>query len=508
MYIGSRNLLKAYDRSLLTKGYSVEQLIDLASDCLYKHFSQYHNIAILVGPGNNGGDGLSLGLKLAQDHKEVTFYYIGNWEEFSKGNQYYFKQCKQQLKMYEITEEMIDDFNNTFHAHEVIVDAFFGFGLHSSPRGLYQAIIEEINKNFEREVIAIDIPTGLDCNTGIPYQSVLYATQTITLTALKEGFLNPDSRTFTGAVIVETLAVEDIYEEAGLFKLINHDFAVNHLKERLFYGYKQIYGVDGMITGSPMYKGAALLSARSAMLSGAGIVKVLSCKEVTQLLPLSTPEVIAIERPPVLREEDLNGYHALLVGCGLGLDIDAYRYVIDVLSLSTCPLVIDADALTILSSNLSLLEKQERSIVLTPHLGEFKRLCVLSEDDDLMEAAAAFASVHHVILVLKGPYTIVTDGTHHYRIDAGDKAMAVGGMGDALAGIITSFLGQKYQPLEAVLMAVYLHGYTGALLAKNAYTVMPEDLINALPATMHQLIKEKEAAKNTKDCYHDLDGQQ
>lgn len=192
-----------------------------------------------------------------------------------------------------------------------------------------------------------------------------------------------------------------------------------------------------------------------------------------------------------MRKEDFLKYQAILIGCGLGQSIDSYRHVIDVFSMSHQPLVVDADALTILSSNLDLLKNQERDIILTPHMGEFRRLCEFDEHSDMLFVARNFALKHHVILVLKGPYTIVTDGQESYRIFAGNKAMASGGMGDTLAGIITSLLGQGYSGLQAAMLGVYIHGRAGDCLAKEAYTIIPSKLIDIIPQTMLQMIYEK-----------------
>lgn len=488
MYVGSANILKNYDQCLLNAGYTIEELIDKASDCLYPHFTQYQDIAIFVGPGNNGGDGLSLALKLIADVKNVDIYYIGDVSRFSKGNQYYFKQCQRQgITMHMINDYTIDSLAEELSGYDVVVDAFFGFGLHSTPRGLYQQTIDTINRFFNGDVIAIDIPTGLNCNTGIPYQSVVYATKTIALTALKEGYLNPDSQIFTGEVVVETLDVPDYFHQSGLFEMVDEDWAVAHLRKRRFDGYKNIYGVDLLITGSSHYRGAPVLCAKAAVNAGAGIVKVLSHKDVTSTLHLSIPEAIGIERPLMLRTEDLRHHQAILLGCGIGLDEDAYRLVNQVFTLAQCPLIVDADALTIISKQMGLLDEYSHSLIITPHLGEFKRLMPLNKEDDLMEAAYVFAREHHVITVLKGPYTMVTDGHKSYRIAAGNPAMAVGGMGDTLAGIITALIGQGYDPLEGTALAVYLHGLTGDVLSKKTYTVLPEKVSEALPMVMKTL---------------------
>lgn len=490
MYIGSQNLLKGYDQCLLDHGYTIQELIDKASDCLFAHFVNYDSIGLFIGPGNNGADGLSLAVKLTDAGKNVTVYYIGDPDKFSEGNKSYFDLCEdREIMMIHLDDEEINTLKEDINNYEVIGDAFFGFGLNSSPRGLYKECINVINKYFDKDVIAIDIPTGLNCNTGKPYECVVYATKTVSLTAYKEGFLNPDSRVFTGEVVVETLDALDVSREAGLYEMIEYGFVKDHIKSRKFDGYKNLYGVDLMITGSKEYKGASLLSAKACVYAGAGIVKVMSVPEVTNILPLYVPEAIGIQRPELLKRKDLENYNAILLGSGLGLGLHSEHIMTDVLRYSHAPLVIDADGLTLLSGNMELLNDQNRPIILTPHIGEFNRLCPHNKDEDLMEVAARFAADYHVILILKGPYSIVTDGLRRYRIHSGNPAMSVAGMGDVLAGIVTAFIGQGYPPVLAAVLAVYLHGYTGDLIGAHAYSVIPDRLIELLPEAMFHLNK-------------------
>lgn len=492
MYIGSQKLMKAYDQCLLKHGYSIIELVDKASDCLLKHTASYEYYSFLCGPGNNGADGLSLALKLNALGKRIDVYIFDDQDHLSEANRYYLTQCDDaDIHITLLESDIIDEVMMRISKSDVVIDAMFGFGLNSSPRGIYRMVIEELNRLYDQEIIAVDIPTGLDCNSGKPYQSVICATQTITLTALKNGFLNPDSVFFTGEVIVEQLDVDDVSDEVGLYHLADEDAVLPLLKERRFDGHKGIYGRVGLITGCCEYKGASLLSAKSCVYSGSGVVSVITEQQVIDALTTYCPEATAVLRPSCFRKEDFIKYQALLIGCGLGQSIDSYRYVIDVLSLSKQPLVIDADALTILSTNLDLLKNQEREIILTPHMGEFKRLCDFCDQDDILSVAKDFALQHHVILVLKGPYTMVTDGQEAYRVKAGNKAMASGGMGDALAGIITSLLGQGYSGIHAAILGVFIHGYTGDQLAKDAYTVIPSQLIAQIPHSMNELLKKR-----------------
>lgn len=491
MKIGSSQFMKQYDEYLLNHGYQINELVDKASDCLIKHMHG-QRYCLLCGPGNNGADGLSLAIKLFLQGKQVTVYIFEDQNHLSQANRYYLNQCYAlNLEVILLNEDILDEVILHMKDCDIIVDAMFGNGLNSSPRGLYQMVIEQINQLYDQEIIAVDIPTGLNCDNGKPYQSVVCATQTITLTALKNGFLNPDSTSFTGQVIVEELDVEDVSEEVGLYQLADQKMMCSLLKERRFDGHKGDYGRTLLITGCHEYKGASLLSAKSCVYSGSGVVTVMSEQTVIDSLTVYCPEVTTQLRPAVMRKEDFLKYQAILIGCGLGQSIDSYRHVIDVFSMSHQPLVVDADALTILSSNLDLLKNQERDIILTPHMGEFRRLCEFDEHSDMLFVARNFALKHHVILVLKGPYTIVTDGQESYRIFAGNKAMASGGMGDTLAGIITSLLGQGYSGLQAAMLGVYIHGRAGDCLANDAYTIIPSKLIDVIPQTMLQMIYEK-----------------
>lgn len=368
MKIGSSQFMKQYDEYLLNHGYQINELVDKASDCLIKHMHG-QRYCLLCGPGNNGADGLSLAIKLFLQGKQVTVYIFEDQNHLSQANRYYLDQCYAlNLEVILLNEDILDEVILHMKDCDIIVDAMFGNGLNSSPRGLYQMVIEQINQLYDQEIIAVDIPTGLNCDNGKPYQSVVCATQTITLTALKNGFLNPDSTSFTGQVIVEELDVEDVSEEVGLYQLADQKMMCSLLKERRFDGHKGDYGRTLLITGCHEYKGASLLSAKSCVYSGSGVVTVMSEQAVIDALTVYCPEVTTQLRPAVMRKEDFLKYQAILIGCGLGQSIDSYRHVIDVFSMSHQPLVVDADALTILSSNLDLLKNQERDIILTPHM--------------------------------------------------------------------------------------------------------------------------------------------
>ncbi|MCD7894706.1 MAG: NAD(P)H-hydrate dehydratase [Erysipelotrichaceae bacterium] len=491
MRIGSQLLMQKYDQALLDDGYSIIELVDKASDCLLKHMDK-QSYSFLCGPGNNGADGLSLAIKLFLQDKKTNVYIFDDGHKLSLANQYYLNECyKHHIKVTLLNDNNLCQAIDEMQQTQVIIDAMFGFGLNSSPRGLYASIIEQINQLYNQEIIAVDIPTGLDCNSGKPYQSVVFASKTISLTAYKDGFFNPDSRFFTGEVIVEKLDAKDMSDKVGLYSYADKTMMKKIIKERKYDGHKGDYGRVALITGCDDYKGAALLSAKSCVYSGSGVVSVITDDKVIDSLTSYCPEATTMKRPLVFRKEDLLKYQAILIGCGLGLSMDSHRYVVDVLSLTNQPLVIDADALTILASHMELLKDNHRDIILTPHMGEFKRLCEFDDKADILSVAKEFAKEYHVVLVLKGPHTIVTNGYESYRNASGNGAMSIGGMGDVLAGMITSFVGQGYKPIEAALLGVYLHGAAGDKLAKNHYSVIPSKLIEEIPATMYELLYDK-----------------
>lgn len=492
MYVATSRQMKAYDKALLDAGYTIEELVDKASNAILPHCKNYDNIVIVCGPGNNGADGLSLGIKLHLRARNVKLYCFGNPDKLSRANNYYIDQAQEmEVPITFMDEEDISLFVRDAKKADVVVDAMFGFGLNSEVRGIAKILVNEINNLYDVDIIAIDIPTGLDPDTGIPYGSVVCASKTVTLTAIKQAFLNDECHMYTGEIAIELLDVKDLRHELKLAKLVSPSWIKYHLKPRSYYGHKGIYGKVLQITGCDHYRGAALLASRAAVFSGSGVVCVCSSDKVIDALASTTPECTSLLREEILDVNVFENRDAVLIGSGLGLNEQSERYVIDTLKNVKCPLVIDGDALTIVSKHLDLLKSCSMPIILTPHHGEFKRLCFYNDELEMVEKVSQFASEYGVIVVLKGPNTIITDGNEVYRNITANKAMATAGMGDVLAGIITSFVGQGYLPKDAAILGTYLHGSCGDIIGDNSYTVIPSKLINLIPKVMHEIINEQ-----------------
>ena len=319
---------------------------------------------------------------------------------------------------------------------------------------------------------------------------VVCASKTVTLTAIKQAFLNEECHMYTGEIAVALLDVKDLRHELGLAKLVSPSWIKYHLKPRSYYGHKGIYGKILHITGCDYYRGAALLASRAAVFSGSGVVCVCSSEKVIDALSITTPECTSLLRQDRLGSDVFENRDAILIGSGLGLNEQSEQYVIDTIKNAKCPLVIDADGLTIISNHLELLKECSVPVILTPHYGEFKRLCFYNDELEMVEKVYHFALEYGVIVVLKGPNTIITDGKEIYRNITANKAMATAGMGDVLAGMISSFVGQGYLPIDAAILGTYLHGSCGDIIGDNSYTVIPNKLINLIPKVMHEIIKE------------------
>ncbi|MDD8049353.1 MAG: NAD(P)H-hydrate dehydratase [Thomasclavelia sp.] len=491
MYVGTSIQFRAYDKALLDLGYSIEELVNMASNQLIKHFNNYNKVLIISGPGNNGADGISLALKLKAKGVKVKLFFLGEFDHLSSANRFYLTKAKEvYLDTTFLDEEGVIVLEKEIEDYDVVVDAMFGFGLNSDLRGISTSVVDIVNNNFDKDVIAVDIPTGLNCDTGLPYNSCILATKTITLTAYKLAFLNEETKIYTGDIILEKLDTKDLCEVQGLAKVINHQWVKYNLKPRKYYGFKGDYGYIVHITGSDIYRGAAILASKASVNTGSGIVTVCSTDKVLDNVTNTTPECTLLSRQD-LSSELLNKKDAILLGSGLSLNKEVFDLTIRVLSNVDAPMVIDGDGLNILSQNIELLENHRGPLILTPHIGEFKRFVSFDGEAQMVEKAYEFAKRYHVVLVLKGANTIIVDEEEMYRNPTANKAMATAGMGDALAGIIVSFLGQKYSPLNAAIIGTYLHGLCGDYVAKDNYTVLPTKLIDTIPYMMNKIITEK-----------------
>ena len=273
---------------------------------------------------------------------------------------------------------------------------------------------------------------------------------------------------------------------------LNHDNVLSILPDRDPWGHKGSFGKVLLLCGSRGYTGAAYLASMGALRSGAGLVFLGVPESIYEIeaIKLNEPVVFPLPDENGMMSEDAVGpilerlpqMDAVLIGCGLGLSEATEAVVRTVLEHAVCPVIVDADGITLLKAHKDILRGRKYPTILTPHDGEFIRFGG-SIGDDRMESCARFASEWNCILLLKGHRTCISDGQTHYRNTTGNPGMAVGGSGDVLAGIITGLLGQGITPLEAAACGAWLHGAAGDLCAEQLgqYGMLPTDMLNVLP---------------------------
>ena len=276
------------------------------------------------------------------------------------------------------------------------------------------------------------------------------------------------------------------------FTTLNRERFLQILPDRDPDGHKGTFGKVLLICGSRGYTGAAALSAMGALRSGAGLVYLAVPDSIYAI------EAVKLTEPVILPMPDQNGMlapeaaemlqrllpkmDAVLIGPGMGIGEGPLQVLKTVLTLAKCPVVVDADGITLLASHKDILRGRTQPTILTPHAGEFTRLGKLIQQDRA-GSAMALASALDCIVLLKGRGTVITDGNRIFRNTTGNPGMAVGGSGDLLAGILTAFLGQGIPPLEAAACAAWVHGAAGDLCAEelSQYAMLPTDMLEKLP---------------------------
>ncbi len=273
---------------------------------------------------------------------------------------------------------------------------------------------------------------------------------------------------------------------------VDKDMIQGTLRARDDNSYKGNHGQVLIIAGSMGFSGAAYLTAQSAVRSGAGLVTLCVPREIQEIMSTKLNEAMTINFE---QSEKIGNImvksNCIAIGPGMGNTKLTFNVVKSMIENAECPIVIDADGINALQGNLELLHNKNNSIILTPHYGEMARLTELSIDeikDNRIEIARNFAYEYDVIILLKDHRTIITDGVQVFENTTGNSAMASGGAGDALTGIITSFIAQGYEPLKATYIAAFVHGYCGDRLAENMFCVNATHIIEELPFGIKEIM--------------------
>ena len=464
---------------------------------------QNKKISVFAGTGNNGGDGYVVARHLHNQGAKVKVFLIGSKTAVAGDA----------LTNLQIITNMGIDILEVINQHDwdkvkiamtftdCLVDALLGTGFTGKLRDHMVQVVECMNK-MNKVIIAVDVPTGVDGDTGQIQSVAVKANYTITFALPKQGLL-----LYPGALYVGELYVADI----GVPRLLVQNIAIqqnlitsgdmtNMLGKRQPDAHKGSCGKVFVVAGSRGLTGAAALSASAAMRSGAGTVNLGIAESLHDIMEMKVTEVmtspLAEVSPGALGEESFSEIQRLslhsdivVIGPGLGRHEETMSLVRRVITTIERPLVIDADALYALIDHTSLLTEAKSVPILTPHPGEMARLVGLTAEEvnqDRIYIARQAAIEWGSIIILKGARTIVAfpDG-EVYINSSGNAGMATGGAGDVLTGIIAGFVGQGLSSHEAALAGVYIHGLAGDIVARNGMIGMiASDIIKALPAAI------------------------
>ncbi len=380
---------------------------------------------------------------------------------------------------------------------DVIIDAVFGFGFKGEPDSNTAQLFASVNASKAKKV-AIDLPSGAECDTGKVNGECIRADLTLAISCRKPAHELKPSASYCGKVKTVNIGLDTSVVQEEFFVLPKKHKPV--LSSRNPLSHKGDYGRLLSICGSKKYPGAAYFAASSAVRIGTGLVTcafpdsaypaVASKLNEPIMMPLPCCEDGFLARGaldaliPAAERSD-----CVLFGCGIGQTLGTASVAEEIFKQTKCPLVIDADGINLISANINMLETVKGRAIITPHPGEMARLLKLNTDQvesNRILLAKAVAKQFGITVVLKGANTVVSDGEQVYVNRTGNAGMARGGCGDLLAGIIAGLVAQGYSLMQAAVMGVYIHGAVGDLAAaKLSQTGMtPTDMIKFLPALL------------------------
>lgn len=454
-------------------------------------------VLVVAGCGNNGGDGLAIGRLLMMLGYRVEFVLIGNHAKCSRETAV---QIEILSKYGMSMKDAIDDAE-----YDIVVDALFGIGLSREVTGIYAQAIDKINR-MQSFVCSVDIPSGVCADDGSILGCAVKADLTVTYGFYKLGQMLYEAADYCGRVICREMGIN----EHSFLGAVPHwytlceESAETFLPVREAGGNKGTFGKVLVIAGSSQACGAAVLAARSAFRMGVGMVKTVTAVDNRDIFLQSVPESMLLtyqetetdaqrEKFMTSLQESFDWADVILIGPGIGTGNKAKELLEKCLTDTKLPILIDADGLNLLAKDQELQElaanagRCGRTIVLTPHLGEFSRLygcSVVQAKEHLLQYPMELAERMQAVIVCKDARTVVTAPgvREHYLNTSGNDGMATAGSGDVLAGMIAGLLAQNMSGMEAAVCGVYLHGVAGDLAAHNKTrrSMMATDIVEQI----------------------------
>ena len=437
---------------------------------------------IFCGGGNNGGDGLALARMLTLQSQKVKIYLVG--KSNTPDNLENLSRLKEIPNMDIVPLENISQLP-TFSSKDIIIDALLGSGLNKPLNGFLKDLIDYLNHSSGIK-ISIDIPTGLYCNQSNKNESTAFEANLVyTFHAPKLSFLLPENKTYVQSFKILDIGLIHTFTESrdsqNYYTQVEEVKKIYHIRNK--FTHKGIYGHVLLIAGAYGKMGASILASRAALKSGSGLLTVHTPTDGVSILQTAFPEAMcSIDENP-LRWTQMPDFRKKTIGIGpgIGTSQETQNIFQKLLEKVSEPIVLDADALNILSQDKTLIKQVPPMSILTPHPKEFERLVgSWSDDFERLEMQRTFSLQNKLIVVLKGAHTSISDTQGNiYFNSTGNNGMATAGSGDVLTGIITSQLAQGYNPLEAAILGVFIHGMAGnyALEHESEESLIASDII-------------------------------
>jgi hydroxyethylthiazole kinase-like uncharacterized protein yjeF len=462
---------------------------------LTKRLDASHRIIVVVGTGNNGGDGLAIARLLDAKGYRVSAFAVGQLEKSSPDFKSNYELIKDKIAWVEDAMDLPDT-----HNRDIIVDALFGSGLSRSLGGLYGEVVEVLNKKLGIKV-SVDIASGLMVDNVPSEGDIIFEPDlTITFQCPKLTFVLPYTAPYVGEFVVVDIGLDlSIFSrETYKFQMTTADDLVFLNEGRNKYAHKGDFGRLQLIGGSEGKFGSIALSSQAAMRSGTGLLYVTVPQSGASIIHQLCPEAMVHkgDGEDVLSDFRLMQEATVIgIGPGLGTSYDAITALDMMLSMIEPhqKLVLDADVLNILAKNPDWLDRLPKETILTPHPGEFRRLVGdWNNDVDKLERLSVFCERYSLNVVVKGAYSAVCDATGNISFNpTGNPGMASAGSGDVLLGIVAGLLATGILPRDALKVGVYVHGLSGDLGAKQVgqRSLIASDIITNLPNAFTQIKK-------------------
>lgn len=494
------NMEKDAVRNGISMSSLMEQAGNAVSELAAKIISEkkLKKITVLCGKGNNGGDGFVIARFLSVMADVNVILAHGNPQtELSKLNFNLIPEKVPILTYNSDSGSCMEIIENS----EMIIDAIYGLGFRDALDPDSGEIIFLSNQNKKAVKIAVDIPSGIVCNTGEIINGCFEADYTVTFTTLKPLHVLYPSMDYCGEISVTDIGIPDNIVKQALYTMRTTDEYIQHnsMPKRKKSAHKGINGTLLSVCGSYGMAGAALLSGKAALRSGVGLLKLALPKSIYPIVSANLTESVFMplneDSSGNITPDDLNkviieameNASALLVGCGIGKSEIMQTFVQTIIQSCTKPMVIDADGINAICKNVDILRSSSAPIILTPHPAEMARLAGVSTmavQASRYRIASDFAGEYGVTVILKGANTLIAlpDRNAVYVNLTGNNGMAKGGSGDVLAGMIASFLAQGMSTEKAAVMGVYYHGLAGDKTAEkySKRGMLPSDMIEEL----------------------------